>query len=91
MKKIKLAKLTTNEVENLQQLGRNCNTLRTLLKNQFVDDEQRKEIATLLIEAEKKIEDEYNIIVEKYNIPYLAKSTYRISAERNELYIEVYG
>ena len=90
MKKVILAKITQEEMNRLQNANSITNTLKTLSENQFLDEKAKEKIASRLSESIKILNEVYKEITNKYKIPYLAKNNYRLSTEKNEIYVEVY-
>lgn len=90
MKKVVVANLTLAEGEQLEALERICNTYKTLLLNQFLSDEEKSFVADKFKISFKELNEFYDIILEKYNVPFLPERNFYISLENHELYVNVF-
>lgn len=90
MRKIVLAQLSSEEAENIFSCERYIATFKTLLSNQFLTQVEKDQVAATIPSLVEKNKQTYRDMLERYNLPYIINSDYRVNAETNELYIEVY-
>lgn len=90
MRKVILAKLAQEEADRIFECERHYNTMLTLLQNQFIDVNEKKNIRESLPDFKQRVNQEYKNIISKYNLPYISNSRYRVNSETYELYVDVY-
>ena len=87
LKKVILGQITPEESKNIQAKERNYYTFVTLSNNQFIKEEERDDLVKRINETRKDIQMLYDVMVEKYNLPFLDNLSYNVSIETNEVYI----
>ena len=90
MRRIVLAKLTIDEAETIDKAERNYFTNITLLKNQFISEEEKKIISEKTTELKRNVNLAYKEVLKKYKIPYLSDAVYFLDPDTDELIVEVH-
>lgn len=88
MKKV-LAKLSRNELEQLELLHSRISTYRALLQNKFVSNSERVVISKELSSFEQELDSLVESLIKKYRIPKSISNIMQISYNDSEIYLEM--
>ena len=88
MKKV-LAKLSRNELEQLELLHSRISTYRALLQNKFVSNSGKVVISNELSSFEQELDSLVESLIKKYRIPKSISNIMQISYNDSEIYLEM--
>ena len=86
-----LAKLSQKEMDQISDAEQVYHTYVTLLKNQFLTEEQRVEIKSEIPLLLSRVNSIYADILSNHDVFYSKDLSYHVSHEMNEIYIELAG
>lgn len=88
MRKV-LAKLTTEELDKLEQLHSRISTYMSLLQNVFISSEDKIIVSEELPLLEQKLNELTEELIKKYRIPKSVSNDMKVSYNDSEIYLEL--
>ena len=91
MKKVVLTTLLDEEVSLVESCKSKLTTFYALLHNQFIDEDEKKQINKNYRSAKDELDKVFDVIFTKYKIPESVKPLAMVSYDKKELYMYTSG